>query len=71
MRSVGYTVTEANGLRTYRCGACGSRLTYLVENVEPALLRSIDDVARRLSEMHCRGGCRRTSPGSHGDRSGR
>jgi hypothetical protein len=68
MDGTGYVVTEANGLRTYRCGACGSRLTYLVENVEPALLRSIDEVARRLSELHCRSGCRRATAGPRRER---
>ncbi|HEY6001511.1 MAG TPA: hypothetical protein VIV57_01475 [Anaeromyxobacter sp.] len=53
MDDVAYIVSETNGMRTYRCKACGRKLTYLVENVEPALVRTFDRVARELTELHC------------------
>lgn len=58
MTALSYTVTEANGLRKYRCSACGSELTYLVEKVAPEVLRRIDHIARELQERHCRRECR-------------
>ncbi len=58
MTALSYTVTEADGLRTYRCGRCGKKLTYLVEKVAPELVRRIDHVARELQERHCRKECR-------------
>jgi hypothetical protein len=53
MDDVAYSVSETNGMRTYRCEACGRKLTYLVENVEPALVRTFDRVARQLTRQHC------------------
>lgn len=54
MADLSYTVTEANGLRKYRCSACGSELTYPIEKIPPEFLR----VARELQERHCRRECR-------------
>lgn len=50
-----YTVSEAYGVRTYRCTTCGSTLNYLVEKVPPGQVGDIDRVARQLIAGHCRG----------------
>ena len=58
MTALAYTVTEADGLRTYRCMRCGVELKYRLPDDGPAMARLIDHVARELAERHCLRECR-------------
>ena len=56
MPALSYTVTEANGLRKYRCSACGMQLDLPLD--DGPLDRFAEHVARTLMERHCRRECR-------------
>jgi hypothetical protein len=68
MGDAAYTVREADGMRAYRCEACGRKLTYLVENVEPGLVATFDRVARDLMRLHCGRECRGAATPGSGER---